>query len=163
MALKSAGLLMYREHKSVLEVLLAHPGGPYWARKDQGAWTIPKGKIEEGEEPMDAAKREFREETGFEPIAPFVELGTIRQKSGKYVSAWGFLGDADPAQLRSVTHSMEWPTNSGRFIDVPEIDRVVWCDLSTAARKIIPAQRPFLSAIERHVRGVPGGFASGGA
>lgn len=143
---------MYRVRDGVLEVLLAHPGGPYWTRKDIGAWTIPKGKIEEGESPQDAGVREFREETGFEPTPPFVELGTIRQKSGKYVSAWGFAGDADPKRLKSVLHAMEWPPGSGKFIDVPEVDRVAWYGLDEASKKIIPAQRPFLDAIRRHVK-----------
>jgi len=145
---------MYRERGGVLEVLLAHPGGPYWTRKDVGAWTVPKGKIEEGEAPLDAAVREFEEETGFDVSPPFVELGTIRQKSGKFVSAWGFVGNADPKSLRSVLHAMEWPPGSGKFIDVPEVDRVMWFDLGEAARKIIPAQRPFLQAISRHVEGM---------
>jgi len=143
---------MYRERGGALEVLLAHPGGPYWTRKDMGAWTIPKGKIEEGESPLEAAVREFKEETGFEPSAPFIELGTIRQKSGKYVSAWGFAGDADPKDLKSVPHAMEWPPSSGKFIDVPEVDRVMWFGLEEASKKVIPAQRPFLAAVERHLR-----------
>lgn len=142
---------MYRVRDGVLEVLLAHPGGPYWTRKDVGAWTIPKGKIEEGESPRDAGVREFREETGLDPTPPYVELGTIRQKSGKYVSAWGFAGDADPKRLKSVLHAMEWPPGSGKFIDVPEVDKVAWFGLSEASKKIIPAQRPFLSAVERHL------------
>ncbi len=154
MALRSAGLLMYRERDGVLEVLLAHPGGPFWTRKDLGAWTIPKGKIEDGESPLEAAAREFREETGFSPSEPYVVLGTVRHKSGKFGSAWGFAGDADPQGLRSVSHSMEWPVRSGTFIDVPEVDRVAWFDFVEAARRIIPAQRPFLTAIERHARGL---------
>lgn len=143
---------MYRRRDAGPEVLIAHPGGPYWTRKDLGAWTVPKGKIEDGESPLDAAKREFHEETGFVPEPPFLELGTIRQKSGKLVSGWAFLGDADPRDLRSVTHKFEWPTGSGRLIDVPEIDRVLWCDLAEAKRRIIPAQSPFLDELLRILR-----------
>lgn len=138
---------MFRHREGELELLLAHPGGPYWVRKDLGAWTIPKGKIEAGEEPLEAAKREFTEETGFEPSPPFLELGTIRQKSGKLVTGWAFVGDCDPASLRSITHTFEWPTNSGKFIEVPEVDRVAWCSVEDARRRIIPAQRAFIDEL----------------
>lgn len=140
---------MFRRREGGPEVLLAHPGGPYWARKDKGAWTIPKGKIEEGESALDAAQREFREETGFEASPPFLELGTIRQRSGKLVTAWAFEGDADPNAMKSVTHSFEWPTGSRKFIEVPEIDRVAWFELEEAGARIIAAQRPFFGALVR--------------
>ena len=144
---------MFRRRESGPEVLLAHPGGPYWVRKDVGAWTIPKGKIEDGEQPLTAAIREFTEETGFTPTEPFHELGTIRQRSGKLVTAWAFEGDCDPADLGSIMQSFEWPSGSGRFIDVPEIDRVEWFDLDKGKKRIIPAQRALLVTLHRLVQG----------
>ena len=119
----SAGLLLFRRSGSGLEVFLAHPGGPFWKHKDAGAWTIPKGLVDESEDRLDAARREFLEETGIEPVGPFHELGTIRQKAGKLIHAWAWEGDADPAQVRSNTFTMEYPRGSGRMIKVAEVDR----------------------------------------
>jgi predicted NUDIX family NTP pyrophosphohydrolase len=140
---------MFRRREGGPEVLLAHPGGPYWTRKDPGAWTIPKGKIEQGEQPLEAAIREFKEETGFDAVEPFLELGTIRQRSGKLVTAWAFEGDCDPADLHSITQSIEWPVGSGRFVEMPEIDKAEWLNLEGARQRIIPAQRPFLVTLAR--------------
>src|SRR5438552_11883801 len=125
MAKHSAGLLMYRR-RPALEVLLVHPGGPFWARKDLGAWTIPKGLCEPGEEPREAARREFHEETGLHATEPFLELTPVVQKGGKVVSAWAFEGDCDPESVRSNECSVEWPPRSGRTIIVPEVDRAGW-------------------------------------
>src|SRR5262252_4951751 len=115
----SAGLLLYRSRNGVLEFLLVHPGGPFWKNKDDGAWTIPKGEIAEGEEPLKTAIREFEEELGFKPTEPFIELTPIKQKGGKLVHAWAFEGDCDPAQIKSNTFSMEWPPRSGRQCEFP--------------------------------------------
>ena len=121
---QSAGLLLYRRTaRGELEVFLAHPGGPFWARKDEGVWTIPKGEYFEGEEPLTAAQREFREETGFEAHGEFFELGTVKQTGGKLVSAWAFEGDCDPAKLTSNLCTVEWPPRSGKRIEIPEVDR----------------------------------------
>ena len=129
-----------------LEVLLAHPGGPLWARKDLGAWTIPKGEYTD-EDPLMAAQREFLEETGFQPAPPFIALSSIKQKSGKVVSAWAFQGDCDPIQLRSNTFEMEWPKHSGRMQAFPEIERAEWFAVDEARRRILPAQEPFLDRL----------------
>lgn len=142
---------MYRRHGPGLEVLLAHPGGPFWSRRDAASWTLPKGEIDEGEDPLAAACREFSEETGFVPTPPFLPLGELRQKSGKRISAWAFEGDADPSQLRSNLFAMEWPPRSGRFKNFPEVDRVQWYDLRTAAAKLIAGQVPFLAALEEQL------------
>lgn len=145
---KSAGLLMYRRtDNGSLEVLLAHPGGPFWRGKDEGAWTIPKGEYDEPEEPLAAAIREFGEETGFEVSPPFVPLGEIAQKSGKRITAWAFAGDCDPAQLRCNSFEIEWPPRSGRSQSFPEIDRVEWVSLDAAKAKINPAQRALLERL----------------
>src|SRR6185503_506125 len=138
---KSAGLLMFRGGASSLEVLLVHPGGPLYAKKDEGIWTIPKGEYQD-EDPLAAAIREFGEETGFEACAPYVPLGDIRQKSGKTVTAWAFRGECDPAALRSNTFEMEWPPKSGRKQRFPEVDRAAWFTLDEARVKILPAQTP---------------------
>jgi predicted NUDIX family NTP pyrophosphohydrolase len=146
----SAGLLMYRdrtEHRSSVEILLVHPGGPYWKSKDDGTWTIPKGEVEPGEELLAAAIREFTEETGLTPAGPFVPLGEVKHKSGKTVHAWAFPGDCDPAQIRSNTFQLEWPPKSGRTQEFPEIDRAQFYDLSTARRKILPAELPLLDRL----------------
>lgn len=147
MPVQSAGLLMYRECDDGLEVFLAHPGGPYWKNRDEGAWTIPKGLVEEGEDPLATACREFAEETGFEPRGPFLPLGDVRQKGGKIVVAWAFAGDADPASICCNSFSMEWPPKSGRMIDVPEIDRCAWFDPDTARIKLNPAQAAFVDRL----------------
>jgi len=143
----SAGLLMYRPQAGPLQVLLVHPGGPFFASKDDGAWTIPKGEVEPNEDLLSAAQREFMEETGFQVIPPFIKLSPITQKGGKIVHAWAFAGDADPSQLRSNTFELEWPPRSGRVREFPETDRAGWFNLQTARRKIKAAQIPFLDEL----------------
>ena len=150
-AKRSAGILLYRLRAGRLEVLLAHPGGPFWAKKDAGAWTIPKGEIGDGEEAEAAARREFNEETGLEAGAGLLRLTPIRQKSGKTVLAWAAAGDCDPASVRSNTFSMEWPPKSGRQQEFPEIDRAAWFALGEARSRILPAQVPLLDELERLV------------
>ena len=137
---ESAGLLMFRQCAGSIEVLLAHPGGPFWASRDDGAWTIPKGGIHRDEEPLVAALREFTEETGFTPKPPYVALGAITQRSGKIVHAWAFEGDCDPSTLVSNTTETEWPPRSGRRIEVPEIDRARFFQLDDARRAVNVAQ-----------------------
>jgi predicted NUDIX family NTP pyrophosphohydrolase len=144
----SAGLVLYRRIGPSLEVFLAHPGGPFWRGRDAGAWTIPKGTIDPGEEALDAARREFREETGLEPSGPFEGLGSIRQKGGKVVHAWAWEGDADPARVKSNMTSMEWPRGSGRRLAFPEVDRCGWFDVVAAREKINPAQSELLDRLE---------------
>ena len=148
MAKRSAGLLMYRISESKLQVFLVHPGGPFWANKDRGVWTIHKGEIDRDEDSLDAARREFEEETGFVAQGEFLSLGKIRQKSGKVVEAWAFAGDYDPSLLSSNLCSVEWPPQSGRQIKVPEVDRAGWFDLSGAKVKLIEAQWPFLDRLQ---------------
>jgi predicted NUDIX family NTP pyrophosphohydrolase len=147
MAARSAGILLYRRRGGSLEVFLAHPGGPFWAKKDLGAWTIPKGEIDEGEEPLEAAKREFAEEIGVELEGEFRALEPIRQKGGKTVLAWAVEGDCDPADVRSNLFSMEWPPRSGKQAEFPEIDRAQWFSLEEAARRILPSQLPLLEGV----------------
>jgi predicted NUDIX family NTP pyrophosphohydrolase len=146
---RSAGLLMYRIRNGSIEVLLVHPGGPFWENKDKGAWTIPKGQFFDGEEPLEAAKREFQEETGFVPNGEFLSLGTIRQLSGKLVEAWAFEGDCNPDELHSITCEVEWPPRSKRMIEVPEVDRGKWFSIDGAHEAILAAQRPFLASLSR--------------
>ena len=146
--IRSAGLLMFRRAPGGVEVLLAHPGGPFWSRRDEGAWTLPKGEIDPGEDPLAAARREFLEETGFQSVPPFLPLGELRQKSGKRITAWAFEGDADPSQLNSNLFEMEWPPRSGRMQSFPEVDRVDWFTLPQARAKLLPGQAPFLEALE---------------
>jgi predicted NUDIX family NTP pyrophosphohydrolase len=148
---RSAGLLMYRKRKDELEVLLVHPGGPLWEMKDQGAWTVPKGEYEEDEIPLAAAQREFSEETGFIPSGDFIELGSVRQKSGKVVIAWAFEGDCDPAQLVSNMCEIEWPPKSKKRLEIPEVDRGRWFTLSTARQFIRLEQVPLLEILENKV------------
>lgn len=136
----SAGLLMYRVRDGAVQVLLVHPGGPYWGKKDEGAWTIPKGEIDEDEAALDAALREFEEETGVRPGGPFIPLTPVKQKGGKMVRAWAFRGDCDPGRLRSNTFELEWPPGSGEMREFPEIDRAGFFVVEAARKKINPAQ-----------------------
>jgi predicted NUDIX family NTP pyrophosphohydrolase len=144
----SAGLLLYRRQPGGLELFLAHPGGPFWKGRDIGAWTIPKGLTEAGEEPLAAACREFEEETGVRPQGPFLPLGAVRQKAGKVVHAWAWEGDADPARIISNSMQAEWPRGSGRWITFPEVDRCAWFDPRVAGEKINPAQAEFIVRLE---------------
>jgi len=141
--------MMYRRSRAGIEVLLGHPGGPFWTRKDLGAWTIPKGEILPEEAPLAAARREFEEETGIAPGGEMLPLGHVRQKSGKIVHAWAFEGDCDPASIRSVPFKMEWPPHSGRECEFPEIDRGAWFTLEEAARRITPSQVALLGSLVR--------------
>jgi predicted NUDIX family NTP pyrophosphohydrolase len=143
----SAGLLLYRQIHGPLEVFLVHPGGPFWAKKDLGAWTVPKGEYVHGEEALDAARREFREETGFAPPENCWELGVIRQASGKIVTAWAAEGDCDPDLLVSNHCEVQWPPHSGRHIDIPEVDRGAWFSLPEAHKRILITQVPLLDAL----------------
>jgi predicted NUDIX family NTP pyrophosphohydrolase len=155
----SAGLLVYRRRPGGPEVLLVHPGGPFWARRDDGAWSIPKGEHGPGEDPLHVALREFREELGAEPPAgePPASLGELRQPGGKRVSAWAVEGDLDVSEVRSNTFAMEWPPRSGRTAEFPEVDRAGWFDLATARRKLLPGQVGFLDRLEELLRGVRAG------
>ncbi|HUB77652.1 MAG TPA: NUDIX domain-containing protein [Bryobacteraceae bacterium] len=153
MAKKSAGLLLFRDSRAGVEVLLVHPGGPFWARKDEGAWSIPKGEFEDGEDPLAAAKREFEEETGTRPEGEFMALGAIKQAGGKVVHGWAVRGDFDPAGLRSNTFRMEWPPRSGKHAEFPEVDRAEWFGLDDAGRKIVKGQAAFLERLAELIRG----------
>lgn len=150
MAKISAGIVLYRRRGGTLEVFLVHPGGPFWAKRDEGAWSIPKGEIEPGEQAIDVARREFQEELGAPP--PDVELtslGSIRQAGGKVVHAWTAAGDFDVAQLKSVGFTMEWPPRSGRMQEFPEVDRAAWFALDEARRMILSSQLPLLDRLAR--------------
>jgi predicted NUDIX family NTP pyrophosphohydrolase len=146
---RSAGLLLYRGGGDLVEVLLVHPGGPYWARRDDGAWSVPKGEVEPGDDPLATALREFGEELGSDPpdgsIA--VSLGEVRQSGGKTVDAWALEGDLDVAGIRSNTFEMEWPPRSGRTAEFPEVDRAGWFPLDVARRKLLAGQHPFLDRL----------------
>lgn len=144
----SAGLLLYRRTQNGLEIFLAHPGGPFWKDRDIGAWTIPKGVLDPDEDPLDAARREFTEETGIQPREPFIPLGTIRQKAGKTIHAWAWEGDADAGTTTSNEMRTEWPRGSGRWITFPEVDRCAWFDGPTARQKINPAQAELIDRLE---------------
>ncbi|HEU4631012.1 MAG TPA: NUDIX domain-containing protein [Gemmatimonadaceae bacterium] len=147
-AMVSAGLLLFRRGTSGLELFLAHPGGPFWAQRDAGAWTIPKGVVDDGEDPLDAARREFEEETGIRAVPPFLPLGSIRQKAGKTVHAWAWEGDADPAAVTSNVMRAEWPRGSGRWLTFPEVDRCAWFDARTARDRINAAQVALIDRLE---------------
>ncbi len=146
---KSAGLLVFREIKASLEVLLVHMGGPFWSKKDDGAWSIPKGEIEEGEEPLAVALREFKEESGSELSGDFIQLDPLRQPGGKFVYAWAVKGDFEPATLKSNTFWMEWPPRSGRQKEFPEIDQAEWFSIETAMQKILKGQQGFLTQLKQ--------------
>jgi predicted NUDIX family NTP pyrophosphohydrolase len=148
----SAGLLMYRRRGSDLEVLLVHPGGPFWGKQDLGAWSIPKGEMLAGEEPLAVARREFEEETGVRAEGSFMDLGSIRQKAGKTVHAWAVEGELDPAAIRSNTFTMEWPPGSGRIEEFPEIDRVAFFGIEAAKTRINPGQVPLLERLAQLLR-----------
>jgi predicted NUDIX family NTP pyrophosphohydrolase len=148
---RSAGILMYRRRRGTVEVFLVHPGGPYWLKKNEGAWTIPKGEYEANEEPRAAAIREFQEETGFEVSEPLLELGSIQQKSGKVFLAWAFEGDCDPAELVSNICEIEWPPRSGARIVIPEVDRGEWFSLQTAVNFIRMEQASLLRALRLRI------------
>ncbi len=151
----SAGMLMYRLREGKIQVLLVHPGGPFWQRKDDGAWTVTKGEIAPGEEGLVTAQREFEEETGIKPDGPFLELTPVKQKGGKLVRAWAFRGDCDPSSIKSNNFTMEWPPHSGRKQEFPEVDRAAFYDLDEAKRKINQAQ---VSLLEELARKIEAGF-----
>jgi len=152
---RSAGVLLFRSAgNGSPEFLLVHPGGPYWAKRDLGAWSIPKGQIEDGEDPRDCALREMEEELGtLPPLVPgdLITLGSVRQRAGKVVEAWAGEGDFDPAGLASNTFELEWPPRSGREQEFPEVDRAEWFDLTEAKRRILPAQAEFLDRLVEHL------------
>jgi len=145
----SAGLLLYRRAGPSLQVLLVHPGGPFWQRKDLGAWTIPKGEVTDGEALLEAARREFQEETGYTIDAPAEPLGHVRLTSGKVIHAFAVEGDLDAGRIRSNTFELEWPRGSGRRRTYPEVDRAAWFDMGEARRKILPAQASLLDALRQ--------------
>jgi predicted NUDIX family NTP pyrophosphohydrolase len=144
---KSAGILMYRYQKDVLEVLLVHPGGPFWAKKDCGCWSIPKGEYEESEDPFAVAKREFEEETGYQVNGEFVPLTPLKQSSHKTVSAWAVEGDCDASQIRSNSFTMEWPPHSGKEQVFPEVDRAEWFTIDIARKKLFKGQLGFIEEL----------------
>jgi predicted NUDIX family NTP pyrophosphohydrolase len=156
MAKQSAGLLMYRRGGGVLEFFLVHPGGPFWAKKELGAWSIPKGEYGAEEDPLEAAKREFEEETGLNPSGDFLALSPIKQPGGKMIHAWGFEGDCNPGGIRSNTFSLEWPPRSGRWQEFPEVDRAGWFQIEEAKAKILKGQAGFLEALQIALAKGPG-------
>ena len=159
---RSAGILLYRRHEALVEVLLVHPGGPFWSKKDEGAWFVPKGELEGDEEPLAAARREFREELGTEaPALEALSLGTVKNKSSKLIYAWALEGDLNTESVKSNTFELEWPPRSGRMQRFPEIDRAGWFGLDAAREKLLKGQLPFLDALALLVNaGRPGREAS---
>jgi predicted NUDIX family NTP pyrophosphohydrolase len=148
----SAGLLMYRHRDRNLEVLLVHPGGPYWAAKDDGAWSIPKGEYDEGDDAFEAAKREFLEETGITAEGIFQPLSVLKQPSGKRIAAWAFEGDCDASSVRSNMFTLEWPPRSGRHTEFPEIDRAAWFEVREAVKKLTKGQVGFIEELCRMLK-----------
>ena len=152
MAKTSAGVLLYRRCGKSLEVFLVHPGGPFWAKKDDGAWSIPKGEFAEGEDPVEVARREFEEETGFPLKGKLEALEPIKQAGGKIVHAWAIEGEIELSAIRSNTFSLEWPPHSGKNQEFPEVDRASWFDLETGRRKILKSQVPLLEQLQEKFR-----------
>jgi predicted NUDIX family NTP pyrophosphohydrolase len=144
---KSAGILLYREKQKNIEVLLVHPGGPFWAQKDKGVWSIPKGEYIDEEDPLLAAIREMKEETGYVAKGPFVPLSPIKQKAGKLVTAWAAEGDMDTENIKSNTFKLQWPPNSGIWTTIPEVDKAAWFSPDVAKEMINPAQIPFIDEL----------------
>ena len=151
MAKKSAGILVYKIENKILEVFLVHPGGPFWLKRDDGAWSIPKGEFDD-EDPLEAAKREFEEETGMKVSGEFIELKPIKQKSGKLVYAWAVKGDIDATKIKSNDFEIEWPPRSGNMKTFPEIDKAAWFDINEANKKIIEAQSSFIRELETKLK-----------
>lgn len=147
----SAGILLHRLRGSRIEVFLVHPGGPFWAKKDAGAWSIPKGEFEAGEDPLEAAKREFKEETGFAVEGNFIELTPVKQPGGKVVYAWAVMGDCEAESIKSNTFSLEWPPRSGKRKEFPEVDRAGWFTPEVAREKILKGQLNFLEELKRKI------------
>jgi predicted NUDIX family NTP pyrophosphohydrolase len=156
MAKVSAGILLFRRQSAGLEVMLAHPGGPFWAKKDEAAWSIPKGLVDDGEDFLVAAKREFLEETGMTIEGKFLDLGAHKQPGGKTIVAWACEGDFDPGLLKSNTFSLEWPPRSGRMTEFPEVDRAAWYSIDEALVKINKGQKPIIAALEASVARLDG-------
>jgi len=161
MMVHSGGILLFRHLAGRLQVMLVHPGGPFWAKKDAGAWSIPKGLFEENEGPLEAAKREFAEETGFSAEGEFIELGELTQPSNKIVHAWALESDLDTTEIKSNTFTLEWPPNSGHVEDYPEIDKGQWFDIDVAKRKITKGQVGFIDRLIDRLRYVPPDAGSG--
>lgn len=154
MTVESAGLVLYRLRDGKPEVLLVHPGGPFWKRRDEGVWSIPKGEMGPGESRLDVARREFKEELGLpSPDGDLAPLGSVRQAGGKVVHAWAARGDVDVTRVSSDTFAMEWPPRSGKMQEFPEVDRAEWFDLAAAKRKILPAQSAFIDRLEEQLFG----------
>ena len=160
MAKQSAGLILYRIRNGELQVFLVHSGGPFWAKKDLGAWSIPKGEYSSEEDQLVAARRELQEETGFAAEGDFLDLGSIRQSGGKIVTAWALEGDCNPADLQSNVCEVEWPPRSGRTLEIPEVDRGEWFLLSDAEQRILAAQKPLLQRLRDNL---PGGEPTRGS
>ena len=151
MGKKSAGIMMFRRRYGILEVFLVHPGGPFWAKKDAGAWSVPKGEYGDEEDPLEAGKQEFREETGCEPSGDFIALTPRKQASGKMVTAWAMEGDCDASAIRSNSFTLEWPPKSGRHREFPEVDRAGWFSIAAAKEKILQGQAGFLDELMKFI------------
>src|SRR5678816_644343 len=149
--LKSAGILLFRQTSTGAEYFLVHPGGPFWKNKDIGAWSVPKGEFAEGEEPLKAAQREFEEETGIAVKGKFIELKPVKQKSGKIVYTWACEGDIDHTIIRSNTFPFEWPPKSGKFIEIPEVDKADWFTIDAAKQKILPSLSSLLDDLVENI------------